>query len=77
MNKFGPPKVFGTVTVGKRGQVAIPAEVRKLYRVKAGDKLIVIAKPDGPIGFIPAYQLNEFLTHMTEMLAQIKKANKI
>lgn len=73
MAKFQGPKVYGTVTVGERGQVVIPAEVRKLYHIKTSDRLIVVAKPDGPIGFIPAERLNDFLSHMTEMLAKIKK----
>jgi AbrB family looped-hinge helix DNA binding protein len=72
MAQFHGPKVYGAVTVGERGQIVIPAEVRKSYRIKAGDKLIVIAKSEGPIGLIPAHQLNEFLAHMTEMLAKIK-----
>lgn len=73
MVKFCGPKVYGAVTVGERGQIVIPAEVRKSYRIKAGDRLIVVAKPEGPIGLIPAEKLNEFLGHMTEMLARIKR----
>lgn len=73
MVKFYGPKVYGTVTVGERGQIVIPAEVRKSYYIKAGDRLIVVANPEGPIGLIPADQLNEFLSHMTEMLAKIKR----
>jgi len=72
MVKFQGPKVYGVATVGERGQVVIPAQVRKLYNIKTGDRLIVVAKPDGPIGFIPADKLNEFLSHMTEMLAKVK-----
>ncbi len=74
MVKFHGPKVYGAVTVGERGQIVIPAGVRKSYRIKAGDRLIVVAKlGGGPIGLIPADQLNEFLSHMTEMLTEIKK----
>jgi AbrB family looped-hinge helix DNA binding protein len=74
MVKFHGPKVYGTVTVGERGQIVIPVEVRKSYRIKSGDRLIVVAKLDaGPISLIPADQLNKFLNHMTEMLTEIKK----
>lgn len=73
MIKFNGPKVYGAVTVGERGQIVIPAEVRRLYHIKTSDRLIVVAKSEGPIGLIPADQLNEFLSHMTEMLARIKK----
>lgn len=73
MFKFHGPKVYGAVTVGERGQVAIPAELRKSFGIKAGDKLIVTAKPGGPIGLIPAEQFNQLLSHMTETLAKINK----
>jgi AbrB family looped-hinge helix DNA binding protein len=73
MQKFPLPKVYGAVTVGERGQVVIPAKIRKLYRVKPGDRLIVFAKENGPIAFIPAEQFSEFLDQATQMLARIKK----
>lgn len=73
MVKFHGPKVYGAVTVGERGQVVIPAQVRKLYHIETGDRLIVVAKSEGPIGLIPADRLNGFLSHMTEMLAKIEK----
>ena len=72
MGKFHGLKVYGAVTVGERGQIVIPAEVRKMYRIKTGDRLIVVAKAEGPIGLIPADQLGEFLSYMTEMLSKIK-----
>ncbi|MCX5706500.1 MAG: AbrB/MazE/SpoVT family DNA-binding domain-containing protein [Candidatus Omnitrophica bacterium] len=73
MSKFQGPKVYGAVTVGERGQVVIPAQVRKLYSIKTGDKLIVCSKPGAPIGLIPTEQFNQFLAHMTEMMSKIKK----
>lgn len=73
MFKFRGPKVYGAVTVGERGQVAIPIELRKFFGIKAGDKLIVAAKPGGPIGLIPVEQFNQLLSEMTETLAKINK----
>ncbi|MDH7571021.1 MAG: AbrB/MazE/SpoVT family DNA-binding domain-containing protein [Armatimonadota bacterium] len=35
----------GTVTVGERGQVVIPAEVRKQFGIESGDKLLVFRHP--------------------------------
>ena len=37
----------GSVTVGERGQVVIPAEVREEIGINAGDKLLVFSRPDG------------------------------
>lgn len=40
-----PPRgkhVFGTVTVGDKGQIVIPARARKIFDIKPGDNLIVL-----------------------------------
>lgn len=37
----------GSVTVGERGQVVIPASVREMIGVSAGEKLLVFAHPSG------------------------------
>jgi len=74
MEKFPMPKMYGAVTVGERGQVVIPAEIRKQYEIKTGDKLIVFAKSGGPIGLIPSDQFTHFLEHATKMLSKIKQA---
>ena len=36
---------YGSVTVGERGQIVIPAEARKHYSVEPGDKLLVFRHP--------------------------------
>lgn len=76
MAKFHMHEVFGAVTMGERGQIVIPAHIRKVFSIKPGDRLIVFAKEnDGPIGLIPAEQFSQFLEHATQMLAKIKKIN--
>lgn len=36
---------FGTVTVGQRGQVALPAQARKQLGLEPGDQLVVLTDP--------------------------------
>ncbi len=36
---------FGSVTLGERGQVVIPAEARKELNIQPGDKLLVFRHP--------------------------------
>jgi len=39
-----PPKgrkFYGSVTVSERGQIVVPAEARKDFNIKPGDKLLV------------------------------------
>lgn len=78
MEKFPPvPKVCGTVTIGERGQVVIPAKVRKSYRLNPGDKLIVLARDgEGPIGLVPMQEFNAFIEHHEKLLARMKKAQE-
>ena len=39
-------KYFGLVTVTDKGQIAIPAELRKEYGIARGDKLIIVRRND-------------------------------
>lgn len=36
---------YGSVTVGERGQIVIPAEARADYDIQPGDKLLVMKHP--------------------------------
>ena len=65
-------QVYGAVTVGEKGQVVIPAGLRKFFNIKAGEKLIVFAKHD-MIGLIPAENFNDFLEQAAAMLSKFKK----
>jgi AbrB family looped-hinge helix DNA binding protein len=73
MERFPMPKVFGAVTMGERGQIVIPVEVRKLYHIKAGDRVIVFSKPGGPIALIPADEFSRFLDRATSVMKKIRK----
>lgn len=46
MNAIFKGKIYGAVTVGERGQLVIPADLRKEFNIKSGDKLMVFAKTD-------------------------------
>jgi len=58
-------EVLGSTVVGERGQVVIPSGVRKMFGVKPGDRLIVVAYPGKKIGLIPAVNFNKFLNQTT------------
>lgn len=49
---LGLPKgkhLFGTVKVGEKGQIVIPKEARDLFRIKAGDTLLVLGDEENGI----------------------------
>lgn len=37
--------LYGTVTVGERGQIVIPANARRDLNIGPGDKLMIIKRP--------------------------------
>jgi AbrB family looped-hinge helix DNA binding protein len=43
-------KFYGSVTVSERGQVVIPADARKDFDIKTGDKLLVFGDLERGLG---------------------------
>jgi AbrB family looped-hinge helix DNA binding protein len=76
---FKEPKFFGSTTVGDRGQIVLPAELRKEYKIEAGDKLLVIGMPgEGRAGYenimlLKAEVLNRVLAFIEMQKNTIKK----
>ena len=59
-----PPKgkyLFGTVTVGEKGQIVIPAKARTIFQIKPGDNLIVLGDEGQGIALIKEENLLELL----------------
>ena len=69
-------EIFGTVTVGQRGQVVIPMKARKALKIKEGDQLIVMSGPPGKkdvIRFIPMERISGFLEQFETRIEALKK----
>jgi AbrB family looped-hinge helix DNA binding protein len=67
------PRFYGSVTVGERGQIAIPAEARREQDIAPGDKLLAFGGPDGRVlTFIKAEFVTEIITGVTHMVSQIE-----
>ena len=71
------PKFYGATTVGERGQVVIPAEARRDFDIKPGDKLVVIGmhKSRG-IVITKAESLTEFLSKTVSTLTRFEQMLK-
>lgn len=61
---------YGSVTVGERGQIVIPASLREKQGINPGDKLLVFGHPSGH-GLMLA-RLQD-LQRMSELLEPILK----
>jgi AbrB family looped-hinge helix DNA binding protein len=66
-------KCYGSVTVGERGQVVIPAEAREELTIEAGDKLLVFQVGPSGIIMIKAESVSDFVSEMMEKLARFKE----
>jgi len=60
------PQLCGTVTVGTKGQVVLPKEVREKLGIKPKDQLLVFLKEGHAIGLIPAQDAKMLLEHLEE-----------
>jgi AbrB family looped-hinge helix DNA binding protein len=68
---------YGSTTVGERGQIVLPAKMRKVFNIKKGDKLLVIGNPDlNHINLINQETLSKYLEKISENINQIKSSIK-
>lgn len=59
----------GMTSVGERGQVVIPAEIREKMNLKKGEKLMVFSRGENFVGMIKAEEMGK---HLKEMLSKIE-----
>jgi AbrB family looped-hinge helix DNA binding protein len=66
-------QLYGTATVGTKGQVVIPADARDALDIKAGDRLYVVGSQEKKwVGLIKEEQLRDMLDHLTTNIEQYK-----
>ena len=59
-------KLYGTATVGTKGQVVIPADARQVMNIQPGDRLYVVGSEKSQwIGFLKEEQLRNLVEHLT------------
>lgn len=74
MNGIFKGKAYGAVTVGERGQLVIPAELRKALNIKSGDQLMVFAKLDKRvINLMPSQDFSRFLEHAAKLISKLER----
>ena len=67
-------QLAGTVTVGPKGQVVIPSEVREAMGINPGDKLIALYLEDKQsVSFITERQAERYVTEMGERFTAFKE----
>ncbi|NLN77002.1 MAG: AbrB/MazE/SpoVT family DNA-binding domain-containing protein [Armatimonadetes bacterium] len=64
---------YGSVTVGERGQIVVPAEARKKYNIQPGDKVLVVGHPnDAGIMLCKIDELRKMFSYILDGLETIE-----
>lgn len=68
-------ELAATVTLGPKGQVVIPADVREKMNIKPGDKLIALYLPDKKaISFVTDTAMQSLVDQMGNHLETLRKS---
>lgn len=71
-------KLYGTATVGTKGQIVIPADAREELGIKTGDRLYVIGTPKaGGIGLLKEDMLEEVIEKMNLQVESLRAIKDI
>jgi AbrB family looped-hinge helix DNA binding protein len=71
------PKFYGAVTVGERGQIAIPAEARRELEIPSGSKLLAFGNVDAKaLMFVKVEFMAEFLSAVSKLVPHYEQTLK-
>ncbi len=65
-------KLYGTATIGSKGQIVIPAEAREDLGLKAGDRLYVLSGGAGGVVFLKEEMLEDIVERMSAQVEGFK-----
>jgi AbrB family looped-hinge helix DNA binding protein len=75
MNNHG--KIFGTTSMGERGQVVIPSEAREELGIKAGEKFVVFGDAKrGTVILVKSEIMNKFANFFFNKSKRFEKIAK-
>jgi AbrB family looped-hinge helix DNA binding protein len=70
-------KLYGSATVGSKGQIVIPAEARDELEFKEGDKVVILRGPrGGSVMVVKAEVVEEMLGSLQVRLETMSKTMK-
>lgn len=77
MGMPGNKKLYGTATVGSKGQVVIPADAREELNIQPGDRLYVMGSMHGNgLVLLKEDMLEHIVEQMSAQIEGIREARK-
>lgn len=67
-------RFYGAITVSDRGQIVIPAEARRDFNIKVGDKLLVLGDLDQGLALVQVSTLLDQHPGMMGLLKSIQNS---
>lgn len=67
---------IGITTIGEKGQVVIPADIRDALGFKKGEKLLVFTKSNDMLGLTKVSNVEHFATYLANHLSTLQKIIK-
>lgn len=64
-------KFYGSVTVSERGQIAIPADARKDFNIKTGDKLLIFGDMEKGLGIATFDIMKKAMRETADLFCEI------
>jgi len=65
-------KFYGSVTVSERGQIVIPVDARKDFKIKTGDKLLVFGDMERGLGISTFDIMQRAMQGTADLFSEIK-----
>ena len=62
--------IFGVVTIGDKGQIVIPKKARDVFRLSAGDQLLVLGDEKQGIALVKTDALYTFATEIMNTMKE-------
>jgi len=65
-------KFYGSIPVSERGQIVIPAEARKDFNIKTGDKLLVLGNLDEGIAIVTIEKIQKLMANSATFIQMMQ-----
>lgn len=65
-------KNYGLATMGERGQIVIPKEIRNAMKIKSGDKFLAFLRGDAVVAFIKPEKFDKLISEFASKLMNLK-----